>query len=95
MLALSEIGGIESELVNHESFIGGGSLPTERQPSYAVRVAANGYTVDALAGALRRGEPSVFGRIVGNTFLIDCRTLQDFDVADVALALSRMDRVVQ
>jgi hypothetical protein len=36
----------------------------------------------------------VFGRIVGNQFLIDCRTLQDFDVADVALAVTRMDRAV-
>jgi L-seryl-tRNA(Ser) seleniumtransferase len=94
MLALSEVSGISCELVPHEAYIGGGSLPAERLPSYAVRVEANGYTVDGLATALRRGEPSVFGRIVGNQFLIDCRTLQDFDVDDVALAFSRMEREV-
>jgi len=94
MLALSEVSGIACELVPHEAYIGGGSLPAERLPSYALRVEANGYTVDGLATALRRGEPSVFGRIVGNQFLIDCRTLQDFDVNDVALAFSRMEREV-
>ncbi len=95
MLALSEALGTETELVEHEAFIGGGSLPTERLPSYAVRLAAGGHTCDSLATALRRGEPSVFGRIVHDQLLLDCRTIRDDDVAEIALAVSRLEREIE
>jgi len=95
MLALSENLGTEAELIDHEAFIGGGSLPTERLPSYAVRLSAGGHTCETLAAALRRGSPSVFGRIVQNQFVLDCRTISDEDIADLSLAVSRLEREIE
>lgn len=94
MLALSEVTGVDCELVKHEAFVGGGSLPTERVPSYAVKVAVAGYSAENLGTALRRGTPSVFGRILNDALLLDCRTISDGDIGELALAFTRLEREI-
>jgi L-seryl-tRNA(Ser) seleniumtransferase len=62
---------------------GGGSLPLAELPSYACAVE------EELAAPLRLGEPPVIGIVRDGRLLLDCRTLTDADVEEVAKAVRR------
>jgi L-seryl-tRNA(Ser) seleniumtransferase len=56
--------------------VGGGSLPGETLPSWAVVLSpAAGEEVDTLARRLRLGDPGVFGRIDRDRLMLDLRTV--------------------
>jgi L-seryl-tRNA(Ser) seleniumtransferase len=56
--------------------VGGGALPGETLPSWAVVLSpADGEGVDTLARQLRLGDPGVFGRIDRDRLLLDLRTV--------------------
>ena len=57
-----------------ESTVGGGSLPGEVQPSWALSLAVRG--PEAVLERLRTGEPAVVGRIAGGTVVLDLRTVE-------------------
>jgi len=60
--------------------IGGGSLPEETLPSWAVRIAAlPERSADLLAGGLRTGLPPVVGRVERDGVLLDLRTVAAAD----------------
>ena len=65
-----------------EATIGGGALPEETLPSVALAVA--GPDPDVTLASLRRGVPSVIGRVGGGRVLLDLRTVDPAE--DVALA---------
>ena len=69
--------GARAEVVESRSMVGGGSLPEESLASYACAVGldASGSGSDALAAALRRGDPAVVGRIEAGRVLLDPRTV--------------------
>jgi L-seryl-tRNA(Ser) seleniumtransferase len=54
------------------SAVGGGSLPGETLPSFAVAI---GGAPDDLARRLRQGTPPVIGRIADDRLLLDVRTV--------------------
>lgn len=58
--------------------IGGGALPLAELPSFACAVE------ESLAQPLRSGAPPVVGVIRDGSLLLDCRTLSDADVDEVA-----------
>jgi L-seryl-tRNA(Ser) seleniumtransferase len=60
---------------------GGGALPLAELPSAACAVE------EALAEALRLGEPPVVGIVRDGRLLLDCRTLTDDEVDEVASAV--------
>jgi L-seryl-tRNA(Ser) seleniumtransferase len=64
--------------------VGGGALPLLELPGPAV---ALGRPPDALAGALRAGEPPLIGRIADGRLLLDPRTLADDEVEPAAAAV--------
>ena len=64
--------GIPATVVQSTSTVGGGALPGETLPTWAVAVTA---AADALAAALRRGDPPMVGRIVDGQLLLDLRTV--------------------
>jgi L-seryl-tRNA(Ser) seleniumtransferase len=66
--------GLPAEVVPATSAIGGGSLPGETLPTRAIALAHP--APDALAAALRRGDPPVVGRIADDRLLLDPRTVQ-------------------
>jgi L-seryl-tRNA(Ser) seleniumtransferase len=66
--------------------VGGGALPLTELPSAACAVE------EELAGPLRLGEPPVVGIVRDGRLLLDCRTLADDDVEDVAAAIARARR---
>jgi L-seryl-tRNA(Ser) seleniumtransferase len=61
---------------------GGGALPLAELPSYACAVE------EELARPLRAGEPPVVGIVRDGRLLLDCRTLTDAEVGEVAQAIS-------
>jgi L-seryl-tRNA(Ser) seleniumtransferase len=61
---------------------GGGALPLAELPSYACAVE------EQLAGPLRAGERPVIGIVRDGRLLLDCRTLTDGDVDEVAQAIT-------
>ncbi|MBA3945832.1 MAG: L-seryl-tRNA(Sec) selenium transferase [Herpetosiphonaceae bacterium] len=65
--------GLQAEVVACESTVGGGSLPTETLPSWAV--ACRGSNLNGLAQRLRHGSPPVVGRIADERLLLDLRTV--------------------
>jgi L-seryl-tRNA(Ser) seleniumtransferase len=61
--------------------VGGGALPLTELPSFACAVE------ESLVVPLRSGEPPVVGVVRDGRLLLDCRTLSDTDVDDVAKAV--------
>jgi L-seryl-tRNA(Ser) seleniumtransferase len=60
--------------------VGGGALPLAELPSAGVALAGD---PDALAAALRAGDPPVLARVVEARLVLDCRTLGDADAERV------------
>src|SRR5829696_2509010 len=59
-----------------QATIGGGSLPGETLPSWALVLSpVDGEGVDTLARRLRLGDPGIFGRIDRDRLLLDLRTI--------------------
>jgi L-seryl-tRNA(Ser) seleniumtransferase len=73
------VGGTVEETVAR---VGGGALPLAELPSFACAVE------ESLAAPLRAGEPPVVGIVRDGRLLLDCRTLRDDDVAEVAAAVA-------
>ena len=65
---------------------GGGALPLAELPSYACAVE------DELAERLRTAEPPVVGIVRDGRLLLDCRTLTDADLDEVARAIAAARR---
>ena len=62
--------------------VGGGALPLAEIPSFACAVE------ESLAAPLRTGEPPVVGIVRDGKLLLDCRTLADGEVQEVADAVA-------
>jgi L-seryl-tRNA(Ser) seleniumtransferase len=63
------------EVVAEPSAVGGGALPLTELPGYAVALAPRDLSVDALAVALRQGDPPIVGRCQENRLLLNLRTV--------------------
>ena len=75
---LFAVGGEVEETVGR---VGGGALPLTELPSFACAVE------ESLAEPLRACEPPVIGIVRDGRLLLDCRTLADDDVDEVAAAV--------
>ena len=62
--------------------VGGGALPLAELPSFACALE------ESLAAPLRAGEPPVVGVVRDGRLLLDCRTLADDEVDEVAAAVA-------
>ena len=82
-------GGFRCDVVDDQSYLGGGTLPDEALPSKLVRLSREGeFNVDRFAAELRTGIPSVFARVHQNAVLFDCRTLLGDDELLLAQRIS-------
>ncbi|CAN5545542.1 L-seryl-tRNA(Sec) selenium transferase [soil metagenome] len=64
------------QVIASESTVGGGSLPGETLPSWALAISpAGGRSADRIATRFRMGDPAVFGRIADNRILFDLRSV--------------------
>jgi L-seryl-tRNA(Ser) seleniumtransferase len=74
------VGGTVEETVAR---VGGGALPLAELPSYACALE------EELAAPLRHGEPAVIGVVRDGKLLLDCRTLRDAELEEIAEAVTR------
>jgi L-seryl-tRNA(Ser) seleniumtransferase len=72
------VDGVVEETVGR---VGGGALPLAELPSFACAVQ------EELGGRLRSGDPAVIGIVRDGRLLLDCRTLADGEVEEVAKAV--------
>jgi len=75
------------ELVAATGRVGGGALPLLELPGFAVALDPGPAGADALAAALRAGDPAVVGRIERGRVLLDPRTLAADELDAVAAAV--------
>ncbi len=74
---------VDGEVEQTVGRVGGGALPLAELPSYACAVEVE------LAAELRAGEPPIVGIVRDGRCLLDCRTLDDADVVEVAAGVAR------
>jgi L-seryl-tRNA(Ser) seleniumtransferase len=78
--------GIPAEVIEVRSTVGGGSLPEETQPSFAVAI--GGAPATRVAQALRSADPPVVARIVDERVALDLRSVLPEDDEVLARAVT-------
>ena len=93
LCALLKDRGVVCEVIPEQDQVGGGSVPTQLLPTFAVAVDPQKVTVDGLEERLRKyaGIP-IIGRIVKDRYLLDLRTLWDEDFVYIADAVKEADQ---
>ncbi|HND54913.1 MAG TPA: L-seryl-tRNA(Sec) selenium transferase [Pirellulaceae bacterium] len=79
-----------AEAVAGTTFLGGGSVPTQEIPTWCVALRPVSGSVDELAARLRKGEPSVFGRIQRDRLLLDLRAVLPREDVDLVAAVTAL-----
>ena len=83
--------GIATTVVETRATVGGGSLPGETLPSYALAIEEQadrtGSSGARLAARLRVGRPAVYGRIEDNRLLLDLRSVLPEDDQNLVSAI--------
>jgi L-seryl-tRNA(Ser) seleniumtransferase len=77
--------GVSAEVIELRSTVGGGSLPEETQPSFAVAIGAGRAT--RVAAVLRTADPPVIARIVEERVALDLRSVLPEDDEVLARAV--------
>ena len=78
--------GVGADLVAADDQVGGGSVPTQLLPTWAVAVETGEKSVDAFERAMRCRVRPVIGRISKEQYLLDVRTLFEQDYDEIASA---------
>jgi L-seryl-tRNA(Ser) seleniumtransferase len=65
----------EASAVADVTYLGGGSVPTQKIPTWCIALRPRGRSVDRLAADLRNGTPSVVGRVQQERLLLDLRSV--------------------
>lgn len=81
---LQELLGRNAGIIPEHSQVGGGSVPTQMLPTFAVAFSAADFPVQTLEKRLRLSEPPIVGRIAHDKFLLDVRTLDERDFPCIA-----------
>jgi len=87
---IGALAGLAAEVVAGASQPGSGSAPDVFLDTWLVAVASERRSPDALAAALRAGEPPVFARIQDGRLLFDVRTLLEGDEERLAAACAAL-----
>ncbi|WP_061994994.1 L-seryl-tRNA(Sec) selenium transferase [Clostridium sp. ATCC 25772] len=73
------------------SMVGGGSMPTEKIPTYVIKVRNEGISAAEIEKNLRLNEIPIIGRVFDNEFIIDVRTVFEEDIKEIIKALKDME----
>ena len=84
LAAMLRSSGVHVSVVPVNSQVGGGSVPNQNLPSFAVAHTGN---VNALEKTLRLGLRPIIGRIHNDAYLLDVRTLWEEDFPVIAAAI--------
>jgi L-seryl-tRNA(Ser) seleniumtransferase len=88
---LQAIGGYEANVIEESSRAGGGALPMENLPTWAVAVTSNEHKASFLEQALRLADPPVICRINEDRVILDMRTVRDDELDLIAGALRAIE----
>ncbi|ADY73304.1 L-seryl-tRNA(Sec) selenium transferase [Desulfurobacterium thermolithotrophum DSM 11699] len=80
----------EIKIVKDESEVGGGALPIQKLPTYAVAIKPSKISVKRLESLMREMEVPVVGRIKENVYLLDMRTVFDNEIKQLAFNLKKV-----
>jgi L-seryl-tRNA(Ser) seleniumtransferase len=86
-LSITEV----TEVVQQDSMLGGGSLPTQNLPTWCVSILPKNKNVERFAKQLRDASPSVVGRVQQDRFLLDLRTIHPGQDAELVQILEKLD----
>ena len=81
-------GGVECDVIETRSTVGGGSLPEQTQPSRAVAIGAGHGRANDVAARLRRADPPVVTRVVDDRVALDLRSVAPEDDGMLARAVT-------
>jgi L-seryl-tRNA(Ser) seleniumtransferase len=81
-------GGVESEVVETLSTVGGGSLPEETQPSRAVTIGARHGRANETLARLRAADPPIVARVIDDRAALDLRSVAPEDDEMLARAVT-------
>jgi L-seryl-tRNA(Ser) seleniumtransferase len=81
-------GGVECDVIETQSTVGGGSLPEETQPSRAVAIGARHGRANEVAARLRSADPPVVTRVVDDRVALDLRSVAPEDDELLAQAVT-------
>jgi L-seryl-tRNA(Ser) seleniumtransferase len=79
-----------AEPVEGETYLGGGSVPTQRLATWCIALTPAAGSIDELASRLRSGQQAVFPRVHQDRLLLDLRAVfpkQDITLVDAVRAL--------
>ncbi|MGM0379315.1 MAG: L-seryl-tRNA(Sec) selenium transferase [Bacillota bacterium] len=76
---LMEIPDISVKIIPSKSQVGGGSMPTLNLDSYSLNIKYKDFDASELSKSLRICKFPVVGRIKNENFLMDIRTIEDYD----------------
>lgn len=85
---LSKTTGVSAVVTSSVARAGGGSLPQQDLPSFAVAISASAQSPDTIARNLRAGKLPVLGRISKDQFFLDMRAVAEYEVAPLANAVA-------
>jgi len=81
--------GIQFNLKEDVSQVGGGALPLQGLPTIVLAMKPLDFSVNSLEESLRKGEPPVIGRINKDEFILDMRTVFDEEIPLLALCIEK------
>src|SRR5207244_7655209 len=85
---LSGLEGIFSSVAREDvAFVGGGSLPDQKMPTWVVELQAQSLSDSEFAERLRTGDPAVVGRIQEAKLILDLRTVFPRQMGDLVQAI--------
>lgn len=90
-LAIQGMKAIQSEMINTEAQVGGGTLPDVKLPSYALAIKHRQKTAHVLAQLLRQNQPPIISRTKDDWVVLDFRTISAQELPDVMDALANFD----
>jgi L-seryl-tRNA(Ser) seleniumtransferase len=86
-----EASGVASvEIVTGKAYLSRGSLPSQAIPTICLALTPQTGTAEVLAAALRSGSPPVIGRIQDGRLLLDLRSVQPRDDAQIVAAVEAL-----
>jgi L-seryl-tRNA(Ser) seleniumtransferase len=83
-------GELRVELITGFAMAGGGSLPTRQIPTVLLGLEVPGLSAAGLEQKLRRGETPIIARVADNQVLLDVRTVDPDEFAEIRDALRRI-----
>jgi len=89
-----ETQGAVIEIIQATSQVGGGALPLQDLPTWAVAVKPKKASVEALEAALRNQAPPIIARISDDRLCLDLRTIQADEFSVVAHAMAQALRKI-